>query len=60
MDKMLISVFVVAFATLAGGALFLILLIAAAGMEPGWWNAWRTWLRGKLARVIFVRARHGR
>ena len=53
MNHLLGPLLVVTLATLGAGAVFLLILVAAAGIEPAQRRAWRAWLHRMLCRMSF-------
>jgi len=51
MNQLLVPLLVVTFATLGAGAIFLLILVAAAGVEPAQRRAWKAWLHRMLRRL---------
>lgn len=53
MNQLLVPLLVVTVATLGAGALFLLLLLVAAGIEPAQRRAWKAGLRRLFCRIFF-------
>lgn len=53
MNQLFVPLLVVTAATLGAGVIFLLILLAAAGTQPGQRRAWKAWLHRLFCRISF-------